>query len=199
MLRLWSGLALAAMGLAACATPPVGLGGGAWSRPASVAAEARIALQEAPKAAAAFHLLGGGGMALTPNDATTLARIEVWLSRNGGTPLLLGNLGGAERSLTLNALKLDSGYQVLLKGFKADPNLASDPSFSMKISQDDASSASFRTDPDASGAYALNRNFNLPLVLSNQVFSGTAAGGIVVTPGLLDSTAQPEALATGGV
>lgn len=191
---LWSSVALAAALLSACAPalPTDAL------RPESVSAEARIALTEANPVAAYGLLVASPPNRLTPNDASTLARIEVWMSRGGAAAVLLGDLAGTARLVKLNALRLDTEYRVQLKGFKANPNQA-DPGFTMQISADDASSASFRTDPDASGAYAALRNFSVPLVLTNQVFSGQAEGGVVLTEGTLSSTAEPEALATGGL
>lgn len=168
------------------------------TRPAAVSAEALIAVS-APAAAPGLYQLLQSPTQVTPNDASTLARIEVWLKRDAGGATHLGDLTGDKRSVKLNQLRLDAAYHVQLKGFKANPNLASDPGFTMQISEDNASSASFRTDPDASGAYALDRSFTVPLKLSNQVFAGTATGGITLTEGTLSSTVEAEALATGAL
>lgn len=129
---------------------------------------------------------------VTQNDATTLSRIEVWLKRGDAAAVDLGDLGAAERNLTLNNLRLDTAYAVTLKGFKDDPNDAG--TAEVQISDDAASTITFDTNADGAGAYQATRTVTFKLVLQDQTFAGEAGGTIDLDPGTLTSTTAPESL-----
>lgn len=141
------------------------------------------------KSAKAFQLKS----LVTQNDESTLARIEVWLARDGGKATSLGDLDGTARSVTLNNLKLDSTYTVTLKGFKDDPNTEGVDS-DLPISEDALSVVEFNTNADDSGAYQSEKEVSFALKLNDQTFAGQASGNIDLTTGDLTSTDAEEAL-----
>jgi hypothetical protein len=130
----------------------------------------------------------------SPNDEAALnaGEIHVFLQDGSQPPpgRLLTVLPGTSRGLTIQHLRRDHTYSVLLKAYKPDPEA---PDQWLLMSDDDDSTVSFNTLP-TQGAYSTRQEITFRLRLSDQIFSGVASGTLNLTGGDVLDTLQPEAL-----
>lgn len=178
---------LIAFVLAGCAAPAIAPMG----EPAStVTVRGPLAVS----AADGFRLLAAPGDVVTANSLENLARIEVWLKRGDLDFAPVGDgLAGTARTVTLANLRKDTTYQVMLRGFKLDPN-TQETTASFQMSDDAKSTVTFDTRP-VGGVYAAVKDVEFSLWLRDYAFAGEAGSGILIVPGPSGETEEPEGLA----
>ncbi|MEB3285344.1 MAG: hypothetical protein VKN33_08670 [Candidatus Sericytochromatia bacterium] len=128
------------------------------------------------------------------NDEIALnaGEIRVYLADqlNPAPGRLLTTLPGTSRSLSIQRLRQNETYRVLLQAYKPDPN---DPSALVPMSDDEHSVVSFDTLP-TQGAYQTTQEVTFKLRLRDQIFSGTADGNLSLSNGEIVNTFRSEVL-----